>query len=193
MMAAQRADASPFPLSQSWVLDNLLTRAMASRFVGRLDLKPGMRVLDFGCGPGRLTLPLARAVGAGGEVLAVDLQAEMLARVERRAASAGVSSIRTLRASAGEADLPARSFDLALLAYVLGEIPPDQRPAAFTQIATALRGGGRLVVAEAAIDPHRQSPDAVRSLGEAAGLQIDTVKHGPLSSMITLRSGSKTE
>ena len=189
-MSTQRVEATPFPAAQSWFLDNLITRALATTFVRRLDLKPGMRVLDFGCGPGRLTLPLARAVGAGGEVLAVDLQPEMLTRVERRAAAAGLAGIRTQHASAGDADLPARWFDLALLAYVLGEIPPDQRLPAFRQIAGALRDGGRLLVAEAAIDPHRQSPDAVRSLGERAGLEVETVKDGRLSTVITLRSAS---
>jgi ubiquinone/menaquinone biosynthesis C-methylase UbiE len=37
-----------------------------------------MTVLDFGCGPGFFTLPMAQMVGASGHVMAVDLQAEML-------------------------------------------------------------------------------------------------------------------
>lgn len=39
----------------------------------RLDLAPapGMRVLDAGCGPGRLAIPAARRVGPGGEVVAL--------------------------------------------------------------------------------------------------------------------------
>ena len=35
------------------------------RLIGRLDLAPGMRVLDAGCGLGRLTVPPARAVRSG--------------------------------------------------------------------------------------------------------------------------------
>src|SRR5215210_6349596 len=54
------------------------------RLIGRLDLAPGMRVLDAGCGPGRLTIPLARAVGPTGEVVALDGQSAMLAKLEER-------------------------------------------------------------------------------------------------------------
>ncbi len=186
-MKARASAPAPFPAAQSWLLDNPLTRAMAARFVRQLDLTPGMHVLDVGCGPGRLTIPIARAVGNDGKVVAMDVQQEMLARVARRAAAARLSNVRTLRASAGGAELPSRSFDLALLAYVLGEIPSDGRSAAIGEIARALRPDGRLVVAEGATDPHRQSVDAVRDLAAAAGLRLDATRRGPLNTVMTLR------
>jgi ubiquinone/menaquinone biosynthesis C-methylase UbiE len=178
---------APFPAAQGWLLDNPISRVLAARFVRRLDLRPGMRVLDYGCGPGRLTLPLARAVGSAGEVVALDLQPAMLARVERRAVAAGLSNVRTQRAAAGAADLGGRSFDLALLAYVLGEIPPDRRPAAMREIAAALRPEGRLVVVEGAGDPHRQKLEAVQALANEAGLGVESVRRGRLSEVITAR------
>ena len=46
---------------------------------------PGDVVMDVGCGPGFFTLPLAEAVGDGGSVIAVDLQAAMLDKVRDRA------------------------------------------------------------------------------------------------------------
>jgi len=42
-----------------------------------LELEPGMAVLDAGCGPGRLAIPIARQVGPQGEVVAMDIQAGM--------------------------------------------------------------------------------------------------------------------
>ncbi|HZV50741.1 MAG TPA: methyltransferase domain-containing protein [Candidatus Dormibacteraeota bacterium] len=181
---------APFPAAQSWMIENPVTRLLARRFVHRLDVRPGMRVLDYGCGPGRLTVPLARSVGVDGEVVALDLQPEMLARVERRAAAAGLSNVRTLQAAAGEAVLPPGRFDLAVLAYVLGEIPPGRRGAAMAEIAAALRPGGHLVVVEGGFDPHRQTPEAVRALAEPAGLRVEEVRRGWLTIVITLRSGA---
>jgi hypothetical protein len=57
----------PTPLSPRlfFLVENPLTGAFvgAPLLVGRLGLAPGMKVLDAGCGPGRLTVPLAKALG----------------------------------------------------------------------------------------------------------------------------------
>jgi ubiquinone/menaquinone biosynthesis C-methylase UbiE len=46
--------------------------------LSRLHLKHGQRVADVGAGTGYFGLPMAKAVGAGGHIFAVDLQQEML-------------------------------------------------------------------------------------------------------------------
>ncbi|MDO8432273.1 MAG: methyltransferase domain-containing protein [Candidatus Binatus sp.] len=50
-----------------------------------LDLRPGLRVLDVGSGPGHTTLELARRVAPGGSVTGVDINAEFVARSSARA------------------------------------------------------------------------------------------------------------
>jgi ubiquinone/menaquinone biosynthesis C-methylase UbiE len=162
----------------------------ASRLLRRLPIETGSRVMDFGCGPGRITLPVAHRVGAEGEVLAVDLQPEMLAIVERRAAREGLRNIHTLQAAAGQATLPAGRYDVALLVTVLGEIPSERRQAAIDEIAAALRPGGRLVIVEAIFDPHRQTREAVLGLAGPAGLQLEREDRGRLVSLTQLRKAS---
>ena len=186
-MTTPTRDADPFPAAYSWYLDNPLTRALSGRFVRRLGVEPGLRVLDVGCGPGRLTLPLARAVGDAGEVVGVDVQEEMVARVARRAAAAGLTNVRTVRAPAGDAGLEPERFDLAVFAYVLGEIPHALRRRALTEVAGALRPGGRVAVAEGVFDPHRQRVDQVAALAEGAGLRVEAVERRPLAVLIRLR------
>ena len=172
-MTSRTSTPEPFPASRAWVLDNPLMRAMAAGIVRRLGVGPGMRVVDIGCGPGRLTLPVARVVGDEGEVLALDLQPDMLAIVERRTTAEGLRNVRTLEAAAGGGALPAGHYDAALLCFVLGEIPGDRRQAAIHEIAETLRPGGTLAVAEGIFDPHRQSRVAVLALTEPEALRLE--------------------
>ena len=55
-------------------------------------IAPGQTAIDIGCGMGYFTLPMARLVGSSGRVIAVDLQAQMLDRLQRRAERAGLQS-----------------------------------------------------------------------------------------------------
>ena len=59
-------------------------------------VRPGMTVMDAGCGMGIFSIGMARLVGDDGLVISVDIQKEMLEVLERRAAKAGVEHrIRT--------------------------------------------------------------------------------------------------
>jgi len=77
-------------------------------------LRPSQgRVLDVGCGPGRVAIPIARKVGPDGEVLAVDIQAGMLRRAQEKARAAKLTNIRFLEAAVGEGKFPRDRFDRA--------------------------------------------------------------------------------
>lgn len=50
-----------------------------------LDLRPGLKVLDVGSGPGQTTMEIARRVGRDGRVTAIDLNPDFVARARTRA------------------------------------------------------------------------------------------------------------
>lgn len=164
--------ALPCPSWLGWMveLENPFTRVNRAQFiVDHLELEPGMKVLDAGCGPGRLTLPLAEAVGAQGEVVALDVQDEMLARVRAKAEASGLNNVRYLQAELGQGDLSLDGLDRAVLVSVLGEIP-HQTPA-LSEIYDALKPGGLLSITEVIFDPHFQGRKSVLRVAGAAGFR----------------------
>ena len=71
----------PCPAWLAWMveLDNPVFRNNRSTAIIKgLELGPSMSAVDIGCGPGRLTLPMAMMVGPTGKVVAFDIQKEML-------------------------------------------------------------------------------------------------------------------
>lgn len=99
-----------------------------------------VRVLDCGGGSGTVAVPLA---GLGAEVTVVDVSIDALGILARRATESGVADRVTPVQGDAEAlsDLFAPgSFDLVLVHDVLGDVPSV--PAALSEVASVLRGGG---------------------------------------------------
>ena len=126
--------------------ERLIYRRGRHAAVDLLDLSPGMRVLVPGCGTG-LDLPyLAERVGAGGEIVGVDLSRPMLRRAQRRAHRLGLHNTRLVP---GDAALLAGidgPFDAVLFSYSLGVIDGWRR--AWTAATALLAPGGRVAVVD---------------------------------------------
>ncbi len=162
----------PCPSWLGWMveLDNPFTKVNRARFiVEHLTLDSAMKVLDAGCGPGRLTLPLAEAVGPRGEVLAMDLQEGMLARVREKVEAAGLRNVQYLQAGLGEGRLPQAYFDRAVLVTVLGEVPDQVK--VLKELHNALKPGGILSITEVIFDPHFQRRETVIHAAQQVGFR----------------------
>jgi 2-polyprenyl-3-methyl-5-hydroxy-6-metoxy-1,4-benzoquinol methylase len=136
-------------------------------------VRPGMTVLEPGCGMGFFSLPLARLVGPQGRVICVDLQQKMIDGLRRRARRAGLTD-RIEATVCGPADLGADKWigkvDLALAIHVVHEVP--DRAAFLRQIHAALREGGKLLIVEPRGHVDASQFAATTADAEAAGFAL---------------------
>jgi len=114
-------------------------------------VQPGMTALDLGCAMGFFTLPLARAVGPKGKVIAVDVEPRMLAILTRRAQQAGLDDrIETHACPEDGLGLRGRerSVDFVLAIAVMHELADQDLT--LSELAPLVKPGGRLLLAEPA-------------------------------------------
>ena len=113
-----------------------------------LDVQPGTRVLDVGCGVGRWSRLLA---AKGAQVTGVDLSPTMIAQAQRRAAAEGVAARCSFRVQdLSQLEIEGQ-FDLVLGVTVLQHIlEPQLLRAAVRSMAARLAPGGRMILLEAA-------------------------------------------
>jgi ubiquinone/menaquinone biosynthesis C-methylase UbiE len=123
----------------------------AIELLERIGIRRGQVVLDFGCGYGIYTIPVAEIVGAQGTVYALDKDKEALDALMRRGESSGLKNIDRLETSGElEIGLTDDSVDVVLLfdvfhsfyfpkledrARLLGEIHRVMKPSAFLSVS----------------------------------------------------------
>lgn len=110
------------------------------------DLRPGMRVLDLGCGAGLDSLIAARRVGPGGRVIGADFSPAMLSRARQAAVEAHAASLIVCRADAERLPLKSDGVDVALVNGIFNLNPA--RGEILAELARVVRPGGSVFAAE---------------------------------------------
>ena len=119
-------------------------------------LRPGLRILDFGCGPGTLSVGLAKAV-APGELHGVDMEESQIELA--RAVAASRQQENAVFHVGDVLDLPFDddSFDVAHCHNVLMHIPDTQ--AALAEVKRVLKPGGIIACREMICESSYSYPD----------------------------------
>ena len=146
-----------------------------------LALKPGDVVADIGAGTGYFSLPMALQVGEQGRVLAVDIQPQMLAIIERRMVSQDIFNVDRILATESDPRLPPEKIDLALMVDAYHEFSHPRE--VMEGVVASLAPGGRVVLVEyrgedpqVPIKPlHKMTLQQVEREMTAVGLALDQV------------------
>ena len=136
-------------------------------------VRTGMTVIEPGPGMGFFTLEIARMVGASGRVIAVDVQAEMIEGLKRRARKAGLLERIDARVSPA-ASMPLEGLD-GTVDFTFAFAVVHEMPSAaqfFAEAARAMKGGARVLLAEPA--GHVSKAEFAQQLAVAAenGLKV---------------------
>jgi 2-polyprenyl-3-methyl-5-hydroxy-6-metoxy-1,4-benzoquinol methylase len=122
----------------------------------RAGLRPGMRVLDVGCGPGDVSFVAARLVGPTGSVLGVDAAAEIIEIARIRAAEQGLSWVNFEQTTIDDIALD-EPVDAVVGRLILMHLPDPV--SALRQLAGLVRRGGVIAFCETDIGAVRSLPE----------------------------------
>jgi SAM-dependent methyltransferase len=135
----------PFP-----DFDFSFIKPLRRKAVQLLQLKPGDRVMDTGCGPGGRFPSLVDAVGSAGEVVGVEISPEIAINARRRIQKNGWSNVRVIVADAKSVRLEGK-FD-GLLAFAAADIYAS--PEALANLLPHLKDDARVVAFGAKLAQH---------------------------------------
>ena len=115
------------------------------RLIIAAELKPSEKVIDVGCGSGKLTLMIAKKLKDGGEVIGVDASENMINKCNRDYLHKGypVSFQLGLMEKLSFTD---NYFDVVISSLAIHHVPRDVKAAALKEFARVLKSGGRLLI-----------------------------------------------
>lgn len=122
------------------------------------DLAPGLDVLDVGCGPGTITVDLARRVSPGGRAVGVDTSYDVLMKASELAAMSDTDNVIFEPADAIDLPFATGSFDIVHAHQVLQHLPDPV--GALREMTRVLRPGGSSPCATPTTGRWRGSPSS---------------------------------
>jgi ubiquinone/menaquinone biosynthesis C-methylase UbiE len=127
-------------------------REVLEAFLDEARLRPGARLLDLACGPGRVALPIADRFA---EVWAVDLDPDMVEVGRREAARLGIGNVRWFVGRAEDFEAPAGAFDLITVGEAFHRL---DRPCVAALAYRWLTPGGAFVTLGMGVEEETAAP-----------------------------------
>jgi ubiquinone/menaquinone biosynthesis C-methylase UbiE len=118
----------------------------ASEFLFALNISPGSRALDLGCGAMGVLGPLSRLVGDSGTVIGLDSDAKQLAAAQSFVEEAKLTNVSVAKGDAFNSGMPAGHFDLVHVRFLFAPVGRDADLLA--ELLRLVRPGGIIAIQE---------------------------------------------
>lgn len=150
--------------------------------ISQLVVDPGYVVADLGSGAGNYSIALAKAVESTGTVYAIEVQQDLLTKLQLHAQQAGLKNIKTIWADFEDVNgstLPTESVDRVVISNTLFQLPDKE--GALKEAYRILKSGGKFLLVDwvdsfGGLGPqpeHIVPPNQGRKLSESAGFVFE--------------------
>lgn len=125
------AQAAEFEVQSRWLLD-------------QIDIEPGWRTVDIGCGPIGILNLLSERVGTTGSVVGLEREQRFVAMARSEIAQRGLNNVKVVQGDALNTGLSKAAFDLVHERLVMINVPT--REALLQEMISLLRPGGTIAL-----------------------------------------------
>lgn len=163
----------PIPAFLTRLIDNPIRRKFMQqpeKLADRLDLKPGMTVIEVGPGKGNYTKAIAKKVSSDGRVYAIDIQEWVIEKLKKRLEEENIKNIEPKIDDAYALSFQDNSIDRIFLNTCLPEIPEPVR--ALKEFRRVLKKGGFVSMSELFLDPDYPFRSTEKRWAKEAGLDL---------------------
>jgi len=178
-------DGHIFPVSQAWVLDNWFMRLFQNP-KGIIDkyIRPGFRVLDFGCASGMYSREIAKRL-EDGLVVSADCQKGMLDLLKKKIEGTEIENrIKTHLCKPNKIGLKEK-FDFILALNVIHETP--NKKSYLEELYSLMKNNSNILIIEPKAEVSRKEFEEMLRNLERLGLKIISRKDKILSREVVLR------
>ncbi len=150
-----------------------------------VDIDPGMKILDVGCGTGSLTIAAKQRQGNDGTVMGIDPSSNMVSLAQEKTAKAQVE-VDFQVGVIEKIDFPENYFDLVLSSLMMHHLPAELKKDGLQEVYRILKPDGTLLIVE--LDPsafslvsliHGHSSQLSAEL-ESTRLTLESTGFGPV-------------
>lgn len=113
------------------------------KLIEKAQISPNDRIIDIGCGSGRMVIKVSEQLGMNGEIIGLEPSKHLIKECNKLEKKDNVKFMEGIMESV---PFPDNSFDIVLSSLAIHHVPKDDKQKAFKEFNRILKKGGRLLI-----------------------------------------------